>query len=173
MRIEIIKTETESKGKYNVCTVSYRGPDGKVEQKKLMSFGPASEAFKKLKDASANDVFEVKSEQVKNEKDGKEYWYWTEAVVTGKVDPSVGRMGQVGVSTASPRSTYETPEERARKQVYIVRQSSITAALHFLLNNGSEFSVKDTIKVAKEFEAFVFDTTVPDSGFNLPNIEVR
>ena len=38
-------------------------------------------------------------------------------------------------------STYDTPEERAKKQVYIVRQSSITASLgYFNLNKQSKVS---------------------------------
>ena len=172
MRIEVIKTETESKGKYSICTVSYRGPDGKVEAKKLMSFGPASASFKVFKDASPNDVFEVKSEQVHNEKDGKDYWYWTEAVVTGKVDPSATKT--VGTST-SPRSTYETPEERARKQVYIVRQSSITAALGLLTLQGSnDVDTDDVLDYARQFEHYVFDIGVQKpQGLDLPDIEIK
>lgn len=171
MRIEVIKVEVESKGKYSTLNVTYKGPDGKVESKKLVSFGPASDAFKVLKDASSDDVFEVKSEKIKNVKDDTEYWYWTEAVVIGKVDSVVAGSNKIGTTT--PRSTYETPEERARKQVYIVRQSSITAALGLLtLQGAKDVDTDDVLAYARQFESYVFDTKV-DKGFNLPDIEVR
>lgn len=171
MRIEVIKTETESKGKYSICTVSYRGPDGKIEAKKLMSFGPASASFKVFKDASPNDVFEVKSEQVHNDKDGKDYWYWTEAVVTGKVESDRGISKS---SAVSPRSTYETPEERARKQVYIVRQSSITAALNLLtLQGAKDVDTDDVLDYARQFEDFVFNLSDHYGKPELPDIEVK
>ena len=167
MKIEIIKSEVESKGKYNVCTVTYRGPGGAVESKKLFSFGEAAEAFKKLKDASPDDVFEIKSEKIKSAKDDKEYWYWTEATVVGKVDSTVSKSPGASVS---PRSTYETPEERAKKQVYIVRQSSISAALGLLeLQKVKEVDVDEVIDYARQFESYVFDTKINV----LPEIEVK
>lgn len=174
MRIEVIKVETESKGKYSQCTVTYRAPDGKVEAKKLVSFGPASPVFKVLKDASVNDVFEVKSEKILNEKDQKEYWYWTEAVVTGKVE--MGKGSSNGGATVSPRSTYETPEERARKQLYIVRQSSIAQAIQLLsLQEDKEADVDSVLDYARQFEAFVFqgESASAAKGFELPDIEIK
>ncbi|UOF80634.1 hypothetical protein [Caudoviricetes sp.] len=63
--------------------------------------------------------------------------------------PSAGKV----LPTASPKSTYETPEERAKKQVYIVRQSSITNAINL---KGSKATVAEILDVAKQFESFVF-----------------
>lgn len=168
MRIEVIKSEVESKGKYSICNVTYRGPNGHVESKKLFSFGEAAEAFKKLKDASPDDVFEIKSEKILNAKDNKEYWYWTEATVAGKVEQG-GNVAKPAAQS-SPRSTYETPEERARKQVYIVRQSSITAALGLLeLQKAKDVDVDEVLDYARQFESFVFDTKIDA----LPEIEVK
>ena len=50
-------------------------------------------------------------------------------------------------------SNYETAEERARRQVYIIRQSSLGTAVELL---GSGASVADVINTAKQFEAYVF-----------------
>ena len=61
--------------------------------------------------------------------------------------------------SVSPKSTYETPEERAKKQVYIVRQSSITAAINY---RGTKVSIEDIITTAKQFEAYVFGVDFDD-----------
>jgi hypothetical protein len=72
--------------------------------------------------------------------------------VDGKTNPYV-----------SPKSNYETPEERAKKQVYIVRQSSITAALTFA--TGKKIStVKEILDIAKQFEAHVFGEEFDDGS---------
>lgn len=55
-------------------------------------------------------------------------------------------------------SNYETPAERARRQVLIVRQSSLTAALAFLKETrGDAFNTNEVKEVAQEFVDFVFD----------------
>lgn len=58
-------------------------------------------------------------------------------------------------------SNYETPEERAKKQVVIVRQGVLNAAIEFLkLRIVNETSVipssDEVIKQAKEFEKYVY-----------------
>lgn len=61
---------------------------------------------------------------------------------------------------ASPKSTYETPEERAVKQIYIVRQSNIASAIN-LLSVGAKSAppVDAVLEVAKQLEAHVFGST--------------
>lgn len=58
------------------------------------------------------------------------------------------------------KSSYPTDEERAKTQVYIVRQSNITAAIN-LLSVGSKTPPKleDVISTAKVFENHVFGTS--------------
>lgn len=48
-------------------------------------------------------------------------------------------------------STYETPEERAKKQVIITRQASVNAAIEFLRNNKA-ITVDQVLDIAKSFE---------------------
>ena len=52
---------------------------------------------------------------------------------------------------------FETREERAAKQVYIVRQSSLTAAIA-TMTPGSKTALnpEDVINVAKQYEQYVF-----------------
>ncbi len=56
-------------------------------------------------------------------------------------------------------SNYETPEERAKKQVVIVRQGVLNAAIELLKANkveGVVLSHEAAVEVAKEFEKYVY-----------------
>lgn len=149
MQIEVLSVSVEDKGKYKMMEVAYKGGDGKVTSKKVMSFGAAADVFSKLSSAKQGDSFEIKSE--KNEKG---YWDWI----------SIGPVGSGGAvaaakpaGNASPKSTYETSEERANRQVLIVRQSSLSNAVDYLaLNTKKVPSVQEVVEVAKFFESYVF-----------------
>lgn len=151
MRIEIIKVDVENKGKYRVANVTHYDDKGKIDNKKIMSF--EKDTFKALSEAKQGDLFDVKF--IKNEKDGKTYWNWEVA--------AAGKNTEAGSTTTrasqAVRSSYETAEERAKKQVYIVRQSSVTAALGLAELNKAKGPVteEDIIKSARKFEAYVFD----------------
>lgn len=149
MQIEILDVKTENKGKYNVAVVSFKRDDGKVDGKNIMSF-TFKDVYKTLSEAKLGDKFDVKA--VKNDKG---YWDWTEVTSAGKnTDPSGPK------ATQTTRSNFETPEERARRQVYIVRQSSVSAALELAsLNKGKErVSEAEIIESARKFEEYVFAT---------------
>lgn len=76
----------------------------------------------------------------------------------------VSPQGSSVKATPTPKSTYETAEERAAKQVYIVRQSSISSAI--ALNNNAKATPTDIIKTAKVFEDYVFgNSPKKDSDF--------
>lgn len=150
-----INTVPTAKGSYQVIELAYKNKSfqDKLEGKKVMSF-TNKDVFKALSEAKFGDVFTVS--RVKNDKG---FWDWT-GVSTGKLGMDVPARVPAGsspapVGNASPKSTYETAEERAARQILIVRQSSINAAVEF----GAYTKLKDTkeiIAVAKEFEAFVF-----------------
>lgn len=164
IRVEVLKVDIESKGKYTVANVAYKGPDGKVDAKKLMSF-VNKEVYAVFKDAQPGDVFEVVSEKI----DG--YWNWTSAVVGGK---NTGQSAPAK-GTTTPRSNFETPDERASRQVYIVKQSSISNAVALLTNDPkAKPSVEDVIGIAQEFVDFVFSNDVrpnnPGSGLEEPDV---
>jgi len=154
--IEILKVGVESKGKYRVATVDHKTSDGKVDSKKLMSFAnkdfpSTAETFKTLSQAQQGDQFEIESK-----KDTNGFWQWVSASSVGKntggATSAVGsRVGQ------AVRSTYETPDERAARQIYIVRQSSIANAVaYFEAKGDSKFDPDAVIETAKRFEAYVF-----------------
>lgn len=154
MNVEVLSVSVEDKGKYKMAEVAYKGSDGKVTSKKLMSFN-YPDVFKAFIDAKQGNTFSV--EMQKNEKG---YWDWVSAsagAATSKSAPSVS-------GNPSPKSTYETAEERANRQVLIVRQSSLSNAIEFLgLNTKKVPAVQEVVEVAKFFEDYVFGkTSSPD-----------
>lgn len=159
LEIRVKSIEDESKGKYNQLTVDYTDVgSGKDHTYKLMSF-VNKDAYLLLKSAKVGDVFDV----VTNKND-KGYWTWE----------SVSAVGTKPKANPSPRSTYETPEERAQKQIYIVRQSSLTSAIAMLAaaNDKKTAINPDTvIYVAKKFEQYVFGLDERESFDDLPIID--
>lgn len=97
------------------------------------------------------------------EKEG-EFWN-IKGLVKGTTEINIPIKGNFqGVST-TPKSTYQTAEERAQTQVYIVRQSTIAHAIsYFSLPGSKDVGVNDIIQVAKQFEAHVFGTQFDDGS---------
>lgn len=146
-------TKPTAKGSYQQLEVAYKNlSSGKLESKKIMSFA-AERTFKALADAKQGEQYNITSE--KNEKTG--YWDW--------VNAEQAAPGSEGLSTSSAakptpvvRSSYETPEERAKKQVFIIKQSSLTAALKYLeLTKAKDFGVTDVQEIAQHFTDWVFE----------------
>jgi hypothetical protein len=154
MFIEVVdvasETKTGSNGKsYNALTITYRS-NGKVAEKKIMSFA-APEVYKWFSTANKGDSVDVVS--VKNEKTG--YWDWT-SIGTGG-----GEVAQqskpASAATRVTGSNYETKEERAIRQRYIIRQSSVSSAIAALAV-GAKASPKadEILTLAKTIEEYVF-----------------
>ncbi len=152
MQIEVVSVDVVNKGKYREANVTYKDSNGKVDaKKKIMSF-TFKDVFKAISEAKQGDKFNVTLA-----KNDKGYWDWTEVGQDGK---NTGEAPSKKFEAVS-KNTYETAEERARKQVYIVRQSSITAALGLADRNGFDtLTEEDIIKSARRFETYVFDTAV-------------
>ena len=140
--------EVEKKDKYSLLKVNYRTEEGKVSGKNVMSFGSQKDAFKALSAAAAGDVYEVTAE-----KNDKGYWDWISAKKVGHSE--VGSGG--GKTTSNPgRSSYETPEERFQRQVYIIRQSSLSTSVEMLNHVKKGYDVQEVLNLAKTFEEYVF-----------------
>lgn len=138
MRIKLIHVGGITKeAKYSYFPLTY-SKDGKEEKpKKIMSFD--EKAFGELKNANPGEEFDVTLK-----KDDNGYWKWVDVVkvVAGSSPAPAVRSG----------STYETPDERARRQVLIVRQSSLAQAVAFL---GSGAQEEDVLPLATKFEEWV------------------
>lgn len=162
MQITVInvanQTVPTSKGSYQALEVTYKGVDGKVGSKKIMSFVAQSKAaFETLSAATNGEVFTIS--QVKDAQD--KYWVWTDATkgaAGGQATASTGTTSQSIASGTQPKGNWETAEERAKKQIYIIRQSSVSSAVN-ALSVGSKTAPKleDVLSYAKGIENYVFD----------------
>jgi hypothetical protein len=89
---------------------------------------------------------------VEVENDGAPYYNWTQLkLVAEEAAPKAVVAGSVKVAT----STYETAEERKVKQLYIVRQSSITNAIARAAHNPDPNSI-DVLALAQMYVDFVY-----------------
>lgn len=136
---------------YSVANVTYTNDRGENKEKKIMSFAnPAVYAVvSKIKSPTAVEV----------ENDGAPYYNWSK--VTLMAEEAATKPVIAGNVKVAP-STYETAEERKIKQLYIIRQSSITNALTYL-SEESDTTVKDVLKVAQEFVDFVYGNKFEDA----------
>lgn len=163
MNVEVLSVSVEDKGKYKMAEVAYKGGDGKVTSKKLMSFNHP-EVFKVFVDAKQGSVFTVESE-----KNDKGYWDWISAVSGVQ---AASKASPTSTGNVSPKSTYETAEERANRQVLIVRQSSLSNAIEFLgLNQKKIPTPQEVVEVATFFESYVFGKTSSPSADVMEDLE--
>ena len=170
MLVKIVSVNREDvpnkngKGTYGKLTVAYRNDQGKLAEKPLLSFtNPA--VFKAFENANAGDEINVKSEKV------GDYWNWTGLLSEGETTQHT-TMQTSSPATKPTGSTYETKEERALKQRYIVKQSSISAAVAILtVGAKSAPTIKDVIALADEFVDYVFadDTKKLTADFDVDN----
>ncbi len=171
IQIQFINANVEDKGKYKQAEIAYKDlAKGQVSSKKLMSFSNPL-VYKTLVDAKNGEVYTIDME-----KNDKGYWDWIKAATSTSVDTA--NAVPPSKANASPKSTYETPEERAKKQVYIVRQSSISAAIDTLKTDKKNPTVAEVISVAKQYEDYVFgldtgitplaDLPTLDTGDDIP-----
>jgi hypothetical protein len=162
MNIEVIDiTESDEpkktgKGTNKVYTVTYKSDEGKVEAKKLYGWATKKEVWDLIGSATKGQVLNVEKE-----KNDKGYWEWLNAY---RQDAPMKTNEARPVPT---KPTYETPEERAQKQVMIVRQSSINAAVNLLTHKDAKFA-KDVLEVSKLFETHVMGATIHNLENDIP-----
>lgn len=134
---------------YQSMEVTYKDEQGKVNNKKLMSFSNPG-VFKHISGLAKGD-----SVNVNTEKDQNGYWQWTSINEGGA--PQVAQQSNTAPSnTRVTGSNYETKEERAARQVLIVKQSSLSTAVTALaVGAKSAPSASDVIAYAKQLEQYV------------------
>ena len=175
MRIEIINVQAATKptktGKtYVQLDVAYKNltREGKIEGKKIMPF-QNPDVHANLQKATMGQVFEVTTV-----KEG-EYWQWSNVQEVAKgsnMEPqtSAASSGYASKGTPSPKSTYETPEERAARQRLIVRQSCLSNAVETLKVDKTGVDPTEALKLAERYVGWVFGeeakVDVPDVGFD-------
>ena len=145
-----VKFTKADKG-YMVAEVDYL-KDGSQEGKKIMSFA-APNVYAILEGLKAFPV----DANIIQRKEGK-YWNWKDIEIGGKSNSGPSTPSKPAGKVIG--SNYETSDERAKRQVYIVRQSSVSTAVEFLKAKnpkGLEASMEDVIEEARKIEAFVFE----------------
>lgn len=165
MKISIVNvsltTVPTSKGSYQQLETVYKNLTygSKVESKRIMSFGAGKASFEVLSTAQPGDIYDVTV--VKNDKGYLDWTAMTKGDATsGNQMASQGGPVLTGGGNATARtSTYETPEERAKKQVYIIRQSSLSNAIDTLaVGSKSALKADEVIDLARKYESYVFGT---------------
>lgn len=149
--LEVSKPETESKGTrtWQSIVVTFEDKKGKRE-KKLVSYADGYKDFTDLKDFPVNV-------NVKVVKEG-DFWNWKGIEsVSHASEPQT----KSSAATTVQKGNWETVEERAAKQRYIVRQSSIDYALKFCELIGVKPSLDEVTNKASYFESFVFGENQP------------
>jgi hypothetical protein len=170
-------TQTSKAGKpYQQLEVAFKNNTfGKVESKKLMPFGAQKAAFDALANASVGSVFDITV--VKNDAGYNDWTACVQAAPGSVAAPSPGSINNAAKPTAGNvtqvKSTYETPEERAKKQVYIIRQSSLSSAISILTPGAkSPIKLSEVTDVADELFAWVMqdpNAAVKQDLFDVPN----
>lgn len=155
--IEVVAVDREErpnkngKGTYEMLTVTYKqNYMGKVtvNAKKLISFAADKDVYAALRNAVKEDTFTIEQE-----KEG-DYWVWK--TIARQDTPLATSVATPGGTKVPVKSTYETPEERAQKQIYIVRQSSLASAINLLALTKEPATKEKVLGLAKDFENYVF-----------------
>jgi hypothetical protein len=154
---------TKNGRSYQEIEVTYKNEQGQVGNKKLISFSNPS-VFNHIKDLTKGDQINVTTT-----KDAAGYWQWTGIGGESSEAPAVVQSKPAQAGGRVTGSNYETKEERAARQVYIIRQSSLSTAVELL---GQGKSVEEVIATAKQFEAYVFATDPnPTKEVNFDDLE--
>lgn len=168
----------KGKNKWNAVEVAYK-KDGKIEGKKLADFSgdknydaQAKEVFAKAILAKQGEIYNVQAEKI------NDYWNWIGFERAGAANtpsekvqesPSASSKGSEAPKAESSGhsagrvtgSNYETPEERTRKQRFIIRQSSLTTALTYFEQIAKKASLDEVMELAEQFVEFVYKKPDP------------
>lgn len=133
-------------GKWGKLDIVYV-KDGKESKRTLVAIGNTKDVMNAFREPGAvGSVFEIGL--TTTEKDGQTYYNWDSAK---KVEGSAAKETK---SSYTSKSTYETPEERALKNISICRQNALTNAVVFLSAKEGKATPEDVISLATVFAAF-------------------
>lgn len=167
------KSAKDKNGKpYSIQEIAYRNNsfDDKLESTKILQY---NEVFSKAAGMKPGEKYVITKE-----KNAGGFWQWEDVVQLPPGEDNFSAAhptpppGKASTGFTLIKSTYETPEERAKKQVYIVKQSSITAALKYLeLTKAKDIGVSDTLEIAQQLTDWVFGTELEAKAKPLSDME--
>ncbi len=163
MKVKILDVNVENivkgKSRYSKAAVTYTY-NGEARTQNIMSFtNPA--IFKAVQEKVGQEV------EITITKNAAGYNEWASLDDVGSgASPQSSVPTSAPVSAAAPNTTrvtgsnYETATERAAKQVYIVKQSSLSSAIALTTANKEKATPDEVIAVAQKFVDFVFDSSI-------------
>ena len=141
--------QTKGKAKWTVLDVTYTD-NGKNFTKKVLSFANPA-VFEVMQNATQGDNFDVTVT-----KDG-EYYNWSSAMKISKEAAAASTPNPPGQGRVLG-SNYETADERKIKQLYIIKQSSISNAIEYMDAIDASYEVDELLEVAQRFVDYVYGT---------------
>ena len=158
MRVKIVNVDIENvvkgKSRYSKATVAYLF-NGEARTQNIMSFSNPA-VFKAVQEKLGQEV------EVTVTKNDAGYNQW--ASIDGIGEGGASQQATAPTTSSAPPpptrvtgSNFETPAERAARQVYIVKQSSISSAIALSEANKSKASPDEIISTAQMFVDWVFD----------------
>lgn len=161
VRILDVSMETISTGKkpYKKATVAYMA-DGQARTQTVIDFANP-EVFKKLSQYIGK---EAEVTVIKNTQGYNQWAVLADATGEPSAAPTTASSGVPAAPARVSGSNYETPAERAVKQVYIVKQSSISAAVALASSNKEKKTKEEIVADAQFFVDFVFDNKPKETG---------
>lgn len=139
-------------GTYDGVELTFKDGNGKTQTKgfHVKTFDFNTELKSELSSLNVKDEFTAEIE-----KDG-DFWNWK------KVTKGAAPQADTGTKYVKKENSYPTTDERAKTQEYIVKQSSITAALKFLELSKQEVNDDTVLKKADMFFNYVMGTNNSD-----------
>lgn len=139
-------------GTYDGVELTFKDGNGKTQTKGFHSktFDFNTELKSELSSLSVKDEFTAEIE-----KDG-DFWNWK------KVTKGAAPKEDTGTKYVKKENNYPTTDERAKTQEYIVKQSSITAALKLLELSKQEVNDDIVLKKADMFFNYVMGNNNSD-----------
>lgn len=151
-KITVIRSTTSKAPKgYEIVELAYKTDEGKTKGMKIFNLGDLKDVAEVAKAAQPGDVLDASFKQ-----NDKGFWQFSSLVSTGIKEATISAATP---SSATPnRGGWETHEERAARQVMIVRQSSLSTAVALVAAQAPKGTTAVPINIidyAKEFEAYV------------------
>lgn len=157
--IDLNATITKAQGgTYKGAEIVFKDANGKVQTKNIhengLKYAPAVKNG--LESLEPGDNFTVEMEK----KD--DFWTWVS--IKKGIEQEEKQKTNTQQSTTTKSTSWETAEERAARQKLIVRQSSLTNALAFLVLKGKTHATEeDVIETATTFYNWVFEKEVDEN----------
>lgn len=158
--IDLNATITKAQGgTYKGAEIVFKDANGKVQTKNIhengLKYAPAVKNG--LESLEPGDNFTVEMEK----KD--DFWTWIS--IKKGIEQEEKQNTTLQQSTTTKSTSWETAEERAARQKFIVRQSSLTNAVAFLVLQGRTHATEeDVLETATTFYNWVFEKEVEEKN---------